>query len=199
MGAFGSVNRFNHTSMVDVITPTDRSESIRNRFTCVFEVLEAFLCCRLSLWFIFIFCWYMGCCQRNGSNLSGRILCGCLIGSRGGLKVVLSYHYHFYNIHKVSVWKSYLFPSSKNMKWYILSQTIIRIQLTIPGFHESAFPLLVCLNLHDCTPFKPKTSPIKNTFYMPKHNYVTLFCVEKTPGEGIFMKVIVWKSRTNGL
>ena len=30
------VNRFNHTSLVAIVTPTDRSKSVRNR--CVIEV-----------------------------------------------------------------------------------------------------------------------------------------------------------------
>ena len=35
-----------------------------------------------------------------------------------------------------------------------LSQTILHIELTIPGFHdESVFPGLFCLKLHDFTPF----------------------------------------------
>ena len=49
------VNRFNHTSWVGVITPTDRPKSVRNR--CVVEVLVAFLCCHVVFFFIFIFLW----------------------------------------------------------------------------------------------------------------------------------------------
>ena len=36
------VNRFNHTSGVTVVTPTDLPKSVRNR--CVIEDLVAFLC-----------------------------------------------------------------------------------------------------------------------------------------------------------
>ena len=36
------VNRFNHTDWVDVVTPTERPKSVRNR--CVIYVLVAFLC-----------------------------------------------------------------------------------------------------------------------------------------------------------
>ena len=37
------VNRFNHTSWVVIVTPTDRPMSVRNR--CEIEVLVVFLCC----------------------------------------------------------------------------------------------------------------------------------------------------------
>ena len=41
------VNRFNHTSMVTVVTPTDRPKSVRNR--CVIEVFVVFLCCHVAV------------------------------------------------------------------------------------------------------------------------------------------------------
>ena len=47
------VNRFNHTSGVTVLTPTDRPKSVRNRD--VIEVLGGvFLCCHFPFW---IFLW----------------------------------------------------------------------------------------------------------------------------------------------
>ena len=45
MGRLGTLNRFNHTNLMTVVTPTDRPESVRNR--CLIEVLVAFLCCPL--------------------------------------------------------------------------------------------------------------------------------------------------------
>ena len=58
------VNRFNHTSWVDVVTPTDRPKSVRNR--CVIEVFGGV--CVLSFGFR-ISCWYRGFCHRTGSDL----------------------------------------------------------------------------------------------------------------------------------
>ena len=40
-----SVNRFNHTSWITVVTPTDNPKSVCNR--CVIEVFVAILCCQL--------------------------------------------------------------------------------------------------------------------------------------------------------
>ena len=39
------VNRFNHTSWMTVVTPTDRPKSVHNH--CVIEVFVAFVCCPL--------------------------------------------------------------------------------------------------------------------------------------------------------
>ena len=49
------VNQFNHTSLVAIVTPTDRPKSVHNR--CVIEVLLAFLCCRIAFW---VFLWVYG-------------------------------------------------------------------------------------------------------------------------------------------
>ena len=49
MGRLVPVNRYNHTSWVAAVTPTDRSKSVRNR--CVNEFLVAFLCCQLVVEF----------------------------------------------------------------------------------------------------------------------------------------------------
>ena len=46
---FDPVNRFNHTSWVAVVTPPDRSKSVRNRGGI--DVLVAFLCCPVVSWF----------------------------------------------------------------------------------------------------------------------------------------------------
>ena len=46
MEGWHPVNRFNHTSWVAVVTPTDRPKSVRNR--CVIEVFMACLCCRVA-------------------------------------------------------------------------------------------------------------------------------------------------------
>ena len=48
-GRLVPVNRFNHTSRMDVVTPTDRPKSVRNR--CVIEVLVTFFCCELVVEF----------------------------------------------------------------------------------------------------------------------------------------------------
>ena len=58
------VNRFNHTSGVTVVTPTDRPKSVRNR--CVIGVLVAF--CVVMLLFGF-FCGCRGFCSRTESDL----------------------------------------------------------------------------------------------------------------------------------
>ena len=47
-----------------LVTPTDRSKSVRNR--CVIEVFGGV--CVLSFGFR-IFCWYRGFCHRNWSDL----------------------------------------------------------------------------------------------------------------------------------
>ena len=47
LNGLGPVNRFNHTSWVAVVTPTNRPKAVRN--LCVIEVLVTFLC--LSLCF----------------------------------------------------------------------------------------------------------------------------------------------------
>ena len=58
-GKVGPVNQVNHTSLVAVITPTDRPKSIRNR--CVIEFFCGVVCVvTLSLWH---FCWCMGFCK----------------------------------------------------------------------------------------------------------------------------------------
>ena len=58
-------NRFNHTSWVDVVTPTDHPKSVRN--CCVIEVLVAVLCCHVGV-FLF-FCGSRGFCQRTESDV----------------------------------------------------------------------------------------------------------------------------------
>ena len=40
------VNRFNHTSRIDVVTPTDRPRSVRKRR--VIEVFGGVLCCNVA-------------------------------------------------------------------------------------------------------------------------------------------------------
>ena len=45
VGRSGTLNRFNHTSRMNVVTPTDHPKSVHNR--CVIEVFVAFLCCPL--------------------------------------------------------------------------------------------------------------------------------------------------------
>ena len=56
------VNRFNHTSWMTVVTPTDRPKSVRNR--CVIEVFGGVFV--LSIGFR-IFCWYRGFRHRSES------------------------------------------------------------------------------------------------------------------------------------
>ena len=88
----------------------------------------------------------------------GGVLYGCLMGMRGGPKVVLTYSYHFFrlvspvsNINRVKIWQflnTYKFKGHRTFNPYI-------IQFTIPGFHKSAFPFLFCLKVQDFTPYKP--------------------------------------------
>ena len=59
------VNRFNHTSWVAFVTPTDRSKSVRNR--CVIEVFGGVFV--LSRCFLDFFCGCRGFCHRFESGL----------------------------------------------------------------------------------------------------------------------------------
>ena len=59
------INRFNHTSGVIAVTPTDRPKSVRNR--CEFEVLVVFFYV-VTLLFGF-FCGCRGFCHRTESDL----------------------------------------------------------------------------------------------------------------------------------
>ena len=56
------VNRFNHTSWVVVVTPTNRPKSVCNR--CVIEHFVALFVLSLCL-----VCWYRGFCHRTDSYL----------------------------------------------------------------------------------------------------------------------------------
>ena len=58
------VNRFNHTSWLSVVTPTDRSTSVRLR--CVLKFLVAFLCCHFARRAFFCCC--KGICLRTESD-----------------------------------------------------------------------------------------------------------------------------------
>ena len=42
------VKRFNQTSWVAIVTPIDRTKSVRNR--CVIEVFGGVLCCHVAFW-----------------------------------------------------------------------------------------------------------------------------------------------------
>ena len=55
------------------------------------------------------------------------------------------------NIHRVNIWK--ILITSKFKGHGTVNPDII--QFTIPGFHESAFPLPLCLKIQDFTPYKP--------------------------------------------
>ena len=59
------VNRFNNTSWVAIVTPTDRSKSVRNR--CVIEVFCGV--CVLSRCFLGCFLLVQGFCHRTKSDL----------------------------------------------------------------------------------------------------------------------------------
>ena len=59
------VNRFNHTSGVTVVTPTDRPKSVRNR--CVIEVFDGVFCV-VALIFRFS-CGCRGFCHKTESDL----------------------------------------------------------------------------------------------------------------------------------
>ena len=59
------VNRFNHTSWVAVVTPTDRPKLVRNRY--VIELFCAVVCVvTLPFWHV---CWYRGFYHRSESYL----------------------------------------------------------------------------------------------------------------------------------
>ena len=60
-----SVNQFNHTSWVAVVTPTDRPKSVRTR--CVIEVFVAFFV--LSRCFLLFFCRCSDVYHRTESDL----------------------------------------------------------------------------------------------------------------------------------
>ena len=49
VGRLDTINRFNHTSWMAVVTSTGRHKSVRNR--CVIAVLVALLCCQLVVQF----------------------------------------------------------------------------------------------------------------------------------------------------
>ena len=62
-GKAGLINQVNLTSLVAVVTPTDRPKSVRNR--CVIEHFCGVVCVvTLPLWH---FCWCMGFCHRTES------------------------------------------------------------------------------------------------------------------------------------
>ena len=64
-GKVGPLNQVNHTSLVAVVTPTDRPKSVRNR--CVIERFCGVVCVvTLPLWH---FCWCMGFCHKTESDL----------------------------------------------------------------------------------------------------------------------------------
>ena len=42
------VNWFNHNSLVAIVNPTDRPQSVRNR--CAIVVLKTFLSCHVAFW-----------------------------------------------------------------------------------------------------------------------------------------------------
>ena len=48
VGNWNHVNRFNHTILMTVVTPTDRPKSVRNR--CVIEAFCGVLCCHVAFW-----------------------------------------------------------------------------------------------------------------------------------------------------
>ena len=61
----GPVNQVNHTSLVTVVTPTDRPKSVRN--CCLIELFCGVVCVvTLSFWH---FCLCRGFCHRTGSDL----------------------------------------------------------------------------------------------------------------------------------
>ena len=65
-GKFGPVNQVNHTSLVALVTPTDRPKSVRNR--CVIELFVALFVLSLCMPF-WHFCWCRGFCHRTDSDL----------------------------------------------------------------------------------------------------------------------------------
>ena len=92
------------------------------------------------------------------------------------------------------------------MEMYFSVAIAIDGNLLLHGFHESAFPCLFCLKLHDFKSFKtnflgedpdtPNNCDITDTFYNAKTIMSNVFLWEKTPGEVIFMKfkVVVLKT-----
>ena len=64
-GRLGARKPVNHTSLVTVVTPTDRLKSVRNR--CVIELFCGVVCVvTLPFWH---FCWSRGFCHRTESDL----------------------------------------------------------------------------------------------------------------------------------
>ena len=64
-GKVGPVNQVNQTSLVAVVTPTDRPKSVRNRY--IIELLCGVVCVvALPFWH---FCWCRGFCHRTESDL----------------------------------------------------------------------------------------------------------------------------------
>ena len=61
----GKVDRFNHTSWVTAVTPTDRPRSVRN--SCVIKVFGGVF--MLSRCFFGLFCGCRGFCHRTESDL----------------------------------------------------------------------------------------------------------------------------------
>ena len=45
-----SGNRFNHTSWVTSVTPTDRPKSVRN--SCEIKIFGGVLCCHVAFWIV---------------------------------------------------------------------------------------------------------------------------------------------------
>ena len=64
-GKVGTINQVNHTSLVAVVTPTDRPKWVRNR--CAIELFCGVVCVvTLPFWH---FCWCRGFCHRTESDL----------------------------------------------------------------------------------------------------------------------------------
>ena len=74
VGSWDSVNQFNHTSLVGIVTPTDRPQSVRNR--CVIEVFGGVFV--LSRCFL-DFCGCRGFCHRTESGLFLFLLVGLFL------------------------------------------------------------------------------------------------------------------------
>ena len=85
----GPVNQVNHTSLVAVVTQTDRIKWVRNR--CLIELFCGVVCVlTLPFWH---FCWCRGFCHWTGSDLLLSVLCDI---NKGYLDVYKSWNQETY-------------------------------------------------------------------------------------------------------
>ena len=134
------VNRFNHTSWVAVVTPTDRPKSVRTR-----SVIELFcgVVCVVTLPF-WHFCWYRGFCHRTESDPFLFVFDSDILGSIGlfsGLTSFLRYFSH------IATWKQILAPWNHRSETCIQVKTLTTTRLPQPWSWISHCHILLFLQL----------------------------------------------------